>query len=73
MSDESIKNTTNSREGLAASTDSRSLPAEEPAQARPRAVDLRDLMGSARAIVLDHNGEHYHLRITSRGKLILTK
>lgn len=49
-------------------------PVQPPAgHAPPLERDLRDIMGNAREIVLIHNSERYHLRITARGKLILTK
>lgn len=38
-----------------------------------RMLDVRDLVADGRELVLVHNGEHYRLRITSKGKLILTK
>ncbi|MEQ1697293.1 MAG: hemin uptake protein HemP [Hyphomicrobiaceae bacterium] len=34
---------------------------------------LADLVGSAREVVIEHDGQDYLLRITSKGKLILTK
>jgi hemin uptake protein HemP len=45
------------------------LPAKQPV---PR-VDVRHLLGSAREAVLVHQDEEYRLRLTSNGKLILTK
>lgn len=36
-------------------------------------VDVRDLLGEGREIVLMHLGEAYRLRITARERLILTK
>ena len=33
----------------------------------------RDLFAGAREIVIEHQGEQYRLRCTSKGKLILTK
>lgn len=36
-------------------------------------VDSRDLFGATREVVISHVGEEYRLRITSQGKLILTK
>ncbi|MBL8865336.1 MAG: hemin uptake protein HemP [Gemmataceae bacterium] len=36
-------------------------------------VDARNLFGSNREIVIEHDGERYRLRITRRGKLILQK
>ncbi len=32
-----------------------------------------DLFGAANELVIEHAGEEYRLRITSKGKLILTK
>ena len=34
---------------------------------------LEDLLGGARETVIEHEGQDYKLRITSNGKLILTK
>jgi hemin uptake protein HemP len=31
------------------------------------------LLGAARAVVIEHRGERYELRLTRNGKLILTK
>ncbi|HEX3754897.1 MAG TPA: hemin uptake protein HemP [Rhizomicrobium sp.] len=45
------------------------LPAKQPI---PR-LDVQDLLGSAREAVLVHQDEEYRLRLTSNGKLILTK
>lgn len=36
-------------------------------------ITVEKLMGGARELVLLHAGEEYRLRITSKGKLILTK
>lgn len=47
-------------------------PAPEGAGQRKR-VSSRDLFGAMREVVIDHVGEEYRLRITSQGKLILTK
>jgi len=38
-----------------------------------RRLDISELLGDAQEIVIVHNGEDYRLRITSRGRLILTK
>jgi len=38
-----------------------------------RRVNSKDLFGSLRELVIEHVGEEYRLRITSQGKLILTK
>ena len=40
---------------------------------KPRRVDVSQLIGAAREIILMHQGEEYRLRITSNRKLILTK
>jgi hemin uptake protein HemP len=42
------------------------------ASARKR-ISSKDLFGSLRELVIEHVGEEYRLRITSQGKLILTK
>jgi len=36
-------------------------------------INSRDLFESQRELVIEHVGEEYRLRITSQGKLILTK
>jgi hemin uptake protein HemP len=36
-------------------------------------IAVSDLMGGGRETVLLHDGEEYRLRLTSNGKLILTK
>ena len=38
-----------------------------------RRIDLSDLLAGAREAVLLHDGSEYRLRLTSNGKLILTK
>lgn len=43
------------------------------APARPPRLSTERLMGGRREIVLQHGPEEYRLRITSTGKLILTK
>lgn len=41
-------------------------------QAIPR-IPIADLLGGGREAVLVHDGAEYRLRLTSNGKLILTK
>jgi hemin uptake protein HemP len=36
-------------------------------------VDSRQLFADAKALFIRHDGERYTLRLTSKGKLILTK
>lgn len=36
-------------------------------------ITVEKLMGNAREVVIVHAGEEYRLRVTSKGKLILTK
>ena len=55
--------------GDAKSAPKQSVPAS---QSTPR-IAIRDLLGSGREAVLLHDGEEYRLRLTSNGKLILTK
>ena len=38
-----------------------------------RRIEVHDLMAGAREAVLLHSDEEYRLRLTSNGKLILTK
>lgn len=49
---------------------------EHPAPQRPeeaRRVQLADLMGPARVLEIEHEGQIYRLSLTRQGKLILTK
>lgn len=53
---------------------------EENAPKRPvhpgqpvKRIAIRDLLGGGREAVLLHDGAEYRLRLTSNGKLILTK
>lgn len=36
-------------------------------------IDVRDILGGAKEAIIVHDGQDYRLRITSQGKLILTK
>ena len=46
----------------------------KPARPKPiRKIALCDLLEGAREAVLLHDGAEYRLRLTSNGKLILTK
>ena len=47
--------------------------AKSSKEAQTKRVVLRDLLQDQKEIVIVHNGEDYRLRITSNGKLILTK
>lgn len=53
--------------------ESRGSPPDSPTAPQRRTVKLRDLLGSSRELVIDHDGESYSLRLTSKGRLILTK
>lgn len=44
-----------------------------PAQPGGRSVSSTELLGAGRELTIEHNGEIYSLRLTSKGKLILTK
>ncbi|HEY9098374.1 MAG TPA: hemin uptake protein HemP [Thiobacillus sp.] len=50
-------------------------PTDKPASTpRPTGVIATDaLFNGNQEILISHNGEHYRLRITKNGKLILTK
>jgi hemin uptake protein HemP len=46
----------------------------KPAKPKPvKKIDLGDLLEGRREAVLLHDGAEYRLRLTSNGKLILTK
>ncbi|MCW5667916.1 MAG: hemin uptake protein HemP [Piscinibacter sp.] len=48
------------------------LPGARPDLPLPR-WDSQTLLGAQREAVIEHRGEHYRLRLTAAGKLILTK
>lgn len=50
------------------------LPPAAPAHQRPRKrVSSQELLANEREIEIEHVGQLYRLRLTSLGKLILTK
>jgi hemin uptake protein HemP len=51
--------------------ESRPVDAEQPPE--PRRVRSADLFQGARQLIIVHNNEEYHLRITRLGKMILSK
>lgn len=44
-----------------------------PPEEQPRVLAAELLFAGAREVLIEWNGEHYRLRITRRGKLILQK
>jgi hemin uptake protein HemP len=46
--------------------------AREPDSRRTR-VSSKQLLGGSRELIIEHAGDEYRLRLTSQGKLILTK
>ena len=54
---------------ISAKRDSGSPAATPPV----KRIAIRDLLGGGREAVLLHDGSEYRLRLTSNGKLILTK
>ncbi|GAU82415.1 hemin uptake protein HemP [Bosea sp. BIWAKO-01] len=44
-----------------------------PEQSDVPVVDVRQLVGTGREVILMHLGEAYRLRVTARDRLILTK
>jgi len=60
-----MKNTTNNLPSIV-------ILAQENAPGRRR-VSSGELFGNQQELVIEHNNEEYRLRITSNGKLILTK
>lgn len=49
------------------------VPAEAAEAKDVRRIDVRTLLDGQRELLLEHEGQTYHLRITANGKLILTK
>ena len=48
-------------------------PGAEQRRSIRRRLHSSELFDGAREIVIEHGGEEYRLRVTSNGKLILTK
>jgi hemin uptake protein HemP len=48
-------------------------PAEAVAAPSPPRWTSETLLGQQREALIEHRGEHYRLRLTAAGKLILTK
>jgi hemin uptake protein HemP len=48
------------------------MPLAEPTPP-PARVPIQSLLQGTKEVILVHDGQDYRLRITSRGKLILTK
>ncbi|MFV0298992.1 MAG: hemin uptake protein HemP [Hyphomicrobiaceae bacterium] len=51
---------------------------DEPARGGPsssqlRRIPLQQILQGAREVIIEHDGQDYRLRVTSRGKLLLTK
>lgn len=44
-----------------------------PPKAAPRRLHSRELLADAQEVIIEHEGDDYRLRCTSKGKLILTK
>ena len=44
-----------------------------PGGGGPRRIKVTDLLEGEREAILEHDGQDYRLRITAKGKLILTK
>ncbi|HVZ28471.1 MAG TPA: hemin uptake protein HemP [Rhizomicrobium sp.] len=40
---------------------------------QPARIEAAQLFGGHREVILEHDGQEYRLRLTSNGKLILTK
>ncbi len=55
------------------SSSSAAMPKAEAGAVAIRRVAVDELLGGKREVVLLHAGEEYRLRVTSNGKLILTK
>lgn len=51
----------------------REQPAEASAIGALRRISAVELFAGSREVIVEHEGQYYRLRITSNGKLILTK
>lgn len=56
------------QEGVSREPSDTDAPATQPA-----CIDSRALFGAAQELLIQHDTQTYRLRITSQGKLILTK
>lgn len=54
-------------------SDAQALESKGAGGGKSRRVDSARLFDGARELLIDHQGECYRLRCTSKGKLILTK
>jgi hemin uptake protein HemP len=48
-------------------------PPDSPDAAQTPVLDVRELLGRGREVIIVHGSERYRLRITANDKLILTK
>jgi hemin uptake protein HemP len=48
-------------------------PDKKPDAAPPKRISVSALLEDAREVILVHQGEDYRLRVTAKGKLLLTK
>ncbi len=58
---------------LAASSEDRNASAGTTPRIVPPRLSSRQLFETSREIIIEHEGADYRLRVTSNGKLILTK
>lgn len=59
--------------GMNAKFQQASAASGRPPKAAPRRLSSRELLGDAQEVIIEHEGDDYRLRCTSKGKLILTK
>ena len=55
-----------------AGTETRPEP-PKTGRSQPTRIEASQLLGGNREVILEHDGQEYRLRLTSNGKLILTK
>ena len=63
----------NDREDTTSVDDSDQQTEESSTKQAPETISSRKLLGAARRLLIEHQGQHYELRETRRGRLILTK
>ncbi len=63
----------NARTDSVVGRDRKSLSVSADRNEKPPRFVLSDLLNGSREAIIEHDGQDYRLRVTSNGKLILTK
>lgn len=68
-----LKNTMSRMDNIAATPSHPQQTTQPAAGATDRRIDSKKLLGEEGRVIIEHDGQHYLLRQTHAGKLILTK